>query len=109
MRRELIASRRWIEEGRAIDLGNLPHISRTRRPFDLECVAAQCARIAGALERPGKHALAALLHNFTQRDVALCGIIKTGFLAKFAAGRGEQILVEISETWETGKTYLSLS
>src|SRR6188472_1854313 len=67
-----------------VDLGELLAASRARRPFHLEAVAAHGRRVEVAARGPGRHLLAALLHDRAQLDERVGGQARAGLLLELA-------------------------
>src|SRR5436190_575970 len=89
---ELLARGRQVEPRRAIDLGVGAHASRAARPFQLEGVAADRARVEVALERPRAHELSARLPDLADVDRRTLRRRSSELLGELAPRRGERVL-----------------
>ena len=78
----------------AVDLRNNHPSLRSRRPFDLACVAHQTIGFAVAFRRPGGDDFSAGLFQFPERD-SLGGCGEASLFFKLAAGRGPGIFLRI--------------
>src|SRR5262252_9424216 len=96
------------EKRRSVDFRKFELLSRFRRPFNPECVAVKCGRIAVAFKGPPCDRFPALLFHGAKLGERSGGL-KSSFLFKFAFGGGQWLFVLPQLTfWQKPRAFIFL-